>query len=283
MGMAQELYAQHPLARDLLEHANHLLGFRITDIMFSGPEEKLRETAITQPAIFLHSAVLVKLAGEGFKPDMVAGHSLGEFSALVANRTLSFEAGLQLVRQRAQAMQEACDAAPSAMAAIIGLDDAVAEKICAECTNVVPANYNCPGQLVISGSAEGVRLAGEKLKAAGARMVVPLNVAGAFHSPFMESARKKLEDAILKAAFSKPLCPVYQNADALPHSEPHEIRQNLIRQLTAPVLWTQTIRNMLRDGATSFTELGPGRVLSGLLKKIDKTITIEEASFPKGM
>ncbi|HXH18304.1 MAG TPA: ACP S-malonyltransferase [Chitinophagales bacterium] len=273
-GMAKDIYEQHAVVRELMEQANRLLGYRITEIMFNGPEQKLKETEITQPAIFLHSVALVKLAGESFKPGMVAGHSLGEFSALVASGTLSFEDGLILVRQRAKAMQEACDAVPSTMAAVIGLDDETVEKICAEFNDVVPANYNCPGQLVISGSVEGVARAGERLKAAGARMVAPLKVAGAFHSPFMEPARKKLEDAILHVTFSQSLCPVYQNVDALPHTSADEIRRNLIRQLTAPVLWTQTIRNMIHDGATSFTEMGPGKVLSGLVKKVDKAVEV---------
>ena len=276
-GMAKDLYQQHALVRELLEQANHLLGFRITDVMFNGPEEKLKETEITQPAVFLHSVALVKLAGENFYPDMVAGHSLGEFSALVANKTLSFEDGLKLVKQRAKAMQEACDATPSTMAAIVGLDDAVVEKICNEFKDVVPANYNCPGQLVISGSMEGVNLAGEKLKATGARMVIPLKVAGAFHSPFMEPARKKFAEAILSVKFNQPDCPVYQNVDALPHTDAQQIQQNLIRQLTAPVLWTQTIRNMIHNGATSFTEMGPGKVLSGLVKKVDKAVEVAGA------
>jgi len=270
-GMAKELYEQHDAVKELFEKANALLGFRITDIMFNGTEEKLKETEITQPAVFLHSIALVQLAGESFQPAMVAGHSLGELSALVAGKTLSFEDGLLLVRQRAKAMQEACALAPSTMAAIVGLEDEVVEKICAESKDVVPANYNCPGQLVISGSVEGVHLAGEKLKAAGARMIVPLKVAGAFHSPFMEPASKELEEAILRVKFSRPVCPVYQNVDAQPHTNVDEIRRNLILQLTAPVRWTQTIQNMSRDGATSFIETGPGKVLQGLVKKINKT------------
>lgn len=275
-GMAKELYEQNDAIRALIENANQLLGFRISDIMFNGPEEKLKETEITQPAVFLHSIAAVKFAAEGFHPGMVAGHSLGEFSALVASQTLSLEDGLKLVQQRARAMQEACDATPSTMAAIVGLDDAVVERICAEFADVVPANYNCPGQLVISGSVEDVNHASEKMKAAGARMVVPLKVAGAFHSPFMEPARKKLEEAIMRTEFSHPICPVYQNADGLPHKQPDEIRINLIRQLTAPVLWTQTILNMIHDGASSFSEMGPGKVLSGLVKKIDKAAQITD-------
>ncbi len=270
-GMAKELYDQHDAARTLFEQANELLGFRIEEIMFNGPDDKLKETEITQPAVFLHSMAAVNLEGNNFHPDMVAGHSLGEFSALVASRALSFEDGLKLVQQRAKAMQEACDATPSTMAAIVGLDDAVVERICAEFTDVVPANYNCPRQLVISGSVEGVNHASEKMKTAGARMVVPLKVAGAFHSPFMEPARKKLEEAIMRAKFSRPICPVYQNVDGLPHTHPDEIRINLIRQLTAPVLWTQSILNMIHDGASLFSEMGPGKVLSNLVKKIEKT------------
>lgn len=273
-GMAKDLYEQHDSIRSLMEQANELLGFRITDIMFNGPEERLKETEITQPAIFLHSLAVVQLSGENFRPDMVAGHSLGEFSALVANKTLSFEDGLKLVQQRARAMQEACDATPSTMAAIIGLEERIVEKICAEFNDVVPANYNCPGQLVISGSNEGIKLACEKMKAADARMTVELKVAGAFHSPFMEPARKKLEQAIMQAKFNTPACPVYQNVDGLAHTQPDEIRINLIRQLTAPVLWTQTILNMISDGATSFSEMGPGKVLSGLVKKIDKAAQV---------
>lgn len=271
-GMAKDIYEQYPLVKNLFEQANEMLGFRIIDIMFNGPEEKLKETEITQPAVFLHSIALVKLAGENFQPAMVAGHSLGELSALVANQTMSFEDGLLLVQQRAKAMQDACCATPSTMAAIVGLDDAVVEKVCNECDEVIPANYNCTGQLVISGSVEGVQVASEKLKAAGARMIVPLKVAGAFHSKFMEPARRKLEEAILQTKFQKPLCPVYQNIDAKPHTDPMEIQQNLISQLTAPVLWTQTIQNMIQDGATSFIEAGPGKVLQGLVKKVNKTI-----------
>ena len=271
-GMAKDLYEQHALVQHLFKQANEMLGFHIIDVMFNGPEEKLKETEITQPAVFLHSVALVKLAGENFQPAMVAGHSLGEFSALVANQTLSFEDALMLVYQRSKAMQEACCVTPSTMAAIVGLEDAVVEKICSECDEVIPANYNCTGQLVISGSVEGVKVASEKLKTAGARMIVPLKVAGAFHSKFMEPARKKLEEAILQTNFKKPLCPVYQNIDAKPHTDPIQIRQNLIRQLTAPVLWTQTIQNMIQDGASSFIEVGPGKVLQGLVKKVNKAI-----------
>lgn len=271
-GMAKDLYEQHTLVKDLFEQANTLLGFRITDVMFNGPEEKLKETDITQPAIFLHSIALVKLAGEDFQPAMVAGHSLGEFSALVASGALGFEDGLLLVQQRAKAMQDACSITSSTMAAIVGLEDNVVEQICGECDEVIPANYNCTGQLVISGSVEGVTTASEKLKAAGARMVVPLKVAGAFHSKYMAPAGKTLEEAILKTNFKKPVCPIYQNVDAKPHTEPQEIQQNLIKQLTAPVLWTQTIQNMIADGATSFVEAGPGKVLQGLVKKVNKTV-----------
>ncbi|GIV34531.1 MAG: malonyl CoA-acyl carrier protein transacylase [Chitinophagales bacterium] len=276
-GMAKDLYTQQPAVRQLLDRADSLLGFCITRIMFEGPEEQLKETVVTQPAVFLHSMALLHVAGNQFKPDMVAGHSLGEFSALVASRVLTFEDGLRLVQRRAQAMQEACSMVPSTMAAIVGLEDAVVEQICAAFEDVIPANYNCPGQVVISGSVEGVEKASIRFKEAGARMVIPLKVAGAFHSPFMEPARKKLEQAIRDTPFSKAICPVYQNVDALPHIDPQDIRDNLIRQLTAPVYWTQTIRNMLQHGATSFTEVGPGKVLQGLVKKVDPTA--QTASF----
>lgn len=270
-----DLHKQHETVRSLFEQAHDILGFDISKVMFDGPEDELKKTEITQPAIFLHSIAEVKLAGDDFKPDMVAGHSLGEFSALVANSALSFEDGLKLVRQRALAMQEACDAAPSTMAAIIGLDDEVVANICKELEDVVPANFNCPGQVVISGSVDGVKQACEKLKEAGARLTVPLKVAGAFHSPFMESARKRLEAAIAQTDFHQPICPVYQNVNGKPIADPFEIKANLIAQLTRPVLWTQTIQNMITDGANQFTEMGPGNVLVGLVKKIDRSIAFE--------
>lgn len=273
-GMGKNLYESSPLAKELFEKANDILGFRITDIMFNGTEEELKQTKVTQPAIFLHSVILAKTMGDSFHPDMVAGHSLGEFSALVANRTLTFEDGLVLVSKRAMAMQKACEQTPSTMAAILGLDDKIVEDICASITDhvVVPANYNCPGQLVISGSIEGVNIACEKLKAAGAKRALVLPVGGAFHSPLMEPARVELEAAINATAFSEPVCPVYQNVNASPVSAPSEIRKNLVSQLTAPVKWTQTMERMIADGATSFTEVGPGKVLQGLVKKVSKDI-----------
>lgn len=269
IGMGKDLYENNPVARQMFEKANEILGFRITDIMFEGTDEQLRQTNVTQPAIFLHSVVLAKTLGEEFNPDMVAGHSLGEFSALVAAGALSFEDGLKLVAARANAMQEACMIKPSTMAAVLGLADEVAEQACAETEGVVVcANYNSPGQIVISGEVEAVAAAGEKLKAAGARRVVPLAVGGAFHSPCMEPARAKLAEAIAATNVTEPICPVYQNVDALPHTDPSEIKANLIAQLTAPVRWTQTVRNMVADGANIFVELGPGKVLQGLVKKI---------------
>lgn len=273
-GMGKELYDSSAQAKDLFEKANDILGFRITDIMFSGTEEELKQTKVTQPAIFLHSVVLAKTMGENFQPGMVAGHSLGEFSSLVANRTLTFEDGLVLVSKRAMAMQKACERTPSTMAAILGLDDKAVEDICASITNevVVPANYNCPGQLVISGSIEGVNQACEKMKAAGAKRALVLPVGGAFHSPLMEPARVELEAAINSTTFGQPICPVYQNVNASPVSSPDEIKKNLIAQLTAPVRWTQTMERMIADGATSFTEVGPGKVLQGLVKKVSRDI-----------
>jgi [acyl-carrier-protein] S-malonyltransferase len=273
-GMGKELYDSHPIAKEMFERANEILGFRITDIMFSGTEEELKQTKVTQPAIFLHSVILAKTMGEGFKPDMVAGHSLGEFSALVANKTLTFEDALKLVKVRAFAMQKACESNPSTMAAILNLDDAVVEKICEEISNageiVVAANYNCPGQLVISGTIKGVNEACEKMKAAGAKRALVLPVGGAFHSPLMRPAREELAAAIAETNFSIPLCPVYQNVNAMPVIDPKEIRENLVAQLTSPVRWTQTIQNMIADGATNFVEVGPGKVLQGLVKKINK-------------
>jgi [acyl-carrier-protein] S-malonyltransferase len=279
--MGKDLYENSPVAKEMFEKANEILGFRITDIMFNGTEEELKQTKVTQPAIFLHSVVLAATIGESFKPEMVAGHSLGEFSALVANKTLNFESALKLVYQRALAMQKACELNPSTMAAILNLDDKVVEAICAEITNggntVVAANYNCPGQLVISGSNEGVNIACEKLKAAGAKRALVLPVGGAFHSPLMEPARVELEAAINATTFNKPICPVYQNVTAAAISDPNEIKKNLIAQLTAPVKWTQTVEKMIADGASSFTEVGPGKVLQGLVKKVNKDMEAASA------
>ena len=273
VGMGKDLYDNSPMARDLFEKANEILGFRITDLMFSGTDEDLRQTKVTQPAIFLHSVLLAKTLGEGFQPEMVAGHSLGEFSALVANGALSFEDGLLLVSKRALAMQKACEAEPSTMAAIVGLDDEIVEKVCGEIDEVVvPANYNCPGQLVISGSIHGIDLACAKLTEAGAKRAIKLSVGGAFHSPLMEPARAELAEAINSTHFSKPVCPVYQNVNACAVSDPEVIKANLIAQLTAPVRWTQTVKNMIADGATLFTEIGPGQVLQGLVKKVDRSV-----------
>ncbi len=275
VGMGKELYETSALAKELFEKANELLGFRITDIMFSGTDEELKQTKVTQPAIFLHSVILAKIMGESLKPDMVAGHSLGEFSALVANKTLSFEDALLLVSKRALAMQKACELNPSTMAAITNLDDKIIETICAEINQsgeiVVPANYNCPGQLVISGSMNGINIACEKLKEAGAKRALVLPVGGAFHSPIMQPAAIELEAAINSTNFAQPICPIYQNVTANAVSDPNQIKKNLIAQLTAPVKWTQTIQQMVVDGATSFTEVGPGKVLQGLVKKINPT------------
>lgn len=271
-GMGKELYDNNPQAKILFEKANDILGFRITDTMFTGTDEELKQTRITQPAIFLHSVILALTQGDDFKPDMVAGHSLGEFSALVANKTLSFEDALQLVYKRAMAMQKACEINPSTMAAILNLDDKVVEEICAQITKegnvVVAANYNCPGQLVISGSTEGINIACERLKAAGAKRALVLPVGGAFHSPLMEPARIELEAAINSTNFNQPVCPVYQNVTASAVSDPAQIKMNLIAQLTAPVKWTQSVQQMVADGATQFIEVGPGKVLQGLVKKI---------------
>ena len=270
IGMGKDLYESSEKAKALFEQANEILGFRITDIMFEGTKEELTQTKVTQPAVFLHSVILAMTA-ESFTPDMVAGHSLGEFSALVANGALSFEDGLKLVSQRAQAMQKACEMNPSTMAAILGLADDVVENVCAEIKEVVvAANYNCPGQLVISGSNEGIQIACEKMKEAGARRALPLAVGGAFHSPLMEPAREELAAAIEATAFNTPKCPVYQNVDAKPYTNPEEIKANLIAQLTSPVRWTQTVENMVADGATHFIESGPGKVLQGLVKKISR-------------
>ncbi len=274
VGMGKELYDSSSLAKDLFEKANTLLGFRITDLMFSGTDEDLKQTKVTQPAIFLHSVVMALNMGDALKPDMVAGHSLGEFSALVANKALSFEDALMLVKKRANAMQKACEMNPSTMAAILNLDDKVVEDICAEVTAsgeiVVAANYNCPGQLVISGSINGVNIACEKMKAAGAKRALILPVGGAFHSPLMEPARTELAEAINSTNFNNPICPVYQNVNAIAVIDPKEIQKNLIAQLTAPVRWTQTVQNIIFDGATSFVEVGPGKVLQGLVKKVNK-------------
>jgi len=277
-GMGQDLYNAQPLAKQLFEQANEILGFRITDIMFSGTEEELKQTKVTQPAIFLHSVILAKSLGSSFQPAMVAGHSLGEFSALVANGTLNFESGLKLVSQRALAMQAACEAVPSTMAAILGLDDNIVEEICAATPGiVVAANYNCPGQLVISGEISAVEKACEKLTEAGARRALILPVGGAFHSPLMEPARVKLEAAIAATTFNQPACPVYQNVTASAVSDPVAIQANLIAQLTAPVRWTQTMQQMLADGATEIIEVGPGKVLQGLFKKVDRAINTSSA------
>ncbi len=272
VGMGKDLYDTHNEARQLFEQANEILGFRITDLMFSGTDEDLKQTKVTQPAIFLHSVILAKVEGNGFKPEMVAGHSLGEFSALVSAGALSFEDGLKLVAARANAMQKACELQPSTMAAVLGLDDFTVEDICQRVSDVVvPANYNCPGQLVISGTIAGVEKACELLKEAGAKRALVLNVGGAFHSPLMESARVELEHAIVNTDIKEPVCPIYQNIDAKPYTDAALIKQNLIAQLTGPVRWTQTVAQMLQDGATSFTEVGPGNVLQGLVKKVDRT------------
>ena len=271
VGMGKELYDLSGKARSMFDEANDILGLNITDIMFNGPAEGLIQTNVTQPAIFLHSVILASVLGDDFKPGMVAGHSLGEFSALVAAKALSFQDGLRLVAARANAMQKACELQPSTMAAILGLDDFTVEDVCQRVSDVVvTANYNCPGQLVISGTIAGVDEACEKLLAAGAKRALKLKVGGAFHSPLMESARVELETAIIATEINTPVCPIYQNIDAKPYTDPSKIKLNLIAQLTGPVRWTQTVIHMLDDGATSFTEVGPGNVLQGLIKKIDK-------------
>ncbi len=273
VGMGKELYDTNPEARELFEKANEILGFRITDLMFEGTEEDLRQTKVTQPAIFLHSVLLAKSLGEDFKPDMVAGHSLGEFSALVAAGALSFEEGLKLVSKRAMAMQKACELQPSTMAAVLALPDEKVEEICATVDDVVaPANYNCPGQVVISGTIEGIDAACAKMLEAGAKRALKLKVGGAFHSPLMMPAQEELAEAIEAAEFKTPVCPVYQNVDGKPHTDPAEIKANLVKQLTAPVRWTQDVQAMVKDGATEFVELGPGNVLQGLVKKIAKEV-----------
>jgi len=278
-GMGLNLYENSPLAQELFEQANDILGFQITDIMFEGSTEDLKETKVTQPAIFLHSVILAKTLGNSFKPDMVAGHSLGEFSALVANGTLNFEDGLKLVFKRALAMQKACELQPSTMAAVLGLEDAIVEKICASTPGiVVAANYNCPGQLVISGDVEAVNSACETLKTEGAKRALVLPVGGAFHSPLMEPAREELAAAIENTLFSKPMCPIYQNVTAKAVIDETAIRLNLISQLTAPVRWTQSVQQMISDGATLFTEVGPGNVLQGLVKKINREAQTASAS-----
>ncbi len=278
VGMGLDVYEQYPQAQELFENANDILGFSITDIMFEGTAEDLKQTKVTQPAIFLHSVILGKVMGDAFQPDMVAGHSLGEFSALVANGTLEFEDGLTLVSQRAKAMQKACELQPSTMAAVLGLEDAVVEKICEEVEGiVVPANYNCPGQLVISGEVEAVNEACEKLKEAGARRALVLPVGGAFHSPLMEPAREELAAAIEQTNFKNPNCPVYQNVPTTAVTDPEQIKANLIAQLTAPVKWTQSVQHMIANGASDFVEVGPGKVLQGLVKKIDAQVATTSA------
>lgn len=274
VGMGKDLYENNPVAKEMFDKANEILGFNITDLMFNGTDEDLRQTKVTQPAIFLHSVILAKTMGDDFNPDMVAGHSLGEFSALVAAGALSFEDGLRLVSARAQAMQKACEKTPSTMAAVLALPDAKVEELCASVTEgvVVPANYNCPGQIVISGSIEGVDAACAKMLEAGAKRALKLKVGGAFHSPLMEPARAELADAIAHTDFHAPKCPVYQNVNAEPQIDPETIKKNLIAQLTAPVRWTQTVQNMIAAGADTFVEVGPGAVLQGLVKKISSEV-----------
>ncbi|MBQ7762833.1 MAG: ACP S-malonyltransferase [Flavobacteriales bacterium] len=272
-GMGADLYEKYPQAKEMFDKADEILGFQISKIMFSGTDEELRQTKVTQPAVFLHSVVLAKVLGDNFKPDMVAGHSLGEFSALVAAGAMNFEDGLRLVSKRALAMQKACEAVPSTMAAVLALPDEKVEEICAATEGVVvPANYNCPGQLVISGEIPAVDAACEAAKAAGAKRALRLPVGGAFHSPLMEPAREELAKAIAETPFSKPVCPVYQNVSTTAVTDPEEIKKNLIAQLTAPVKWTQSVRNMVADGATVFVEVGPGKVLQGLVKKIEPSV-----------
>lgn len=279
-GMGKDLCEKSPVAADMFRSADQILGFSITDLMFSGTEEDLRQTKVTQPAIFLHSTILAAVLENSFRPDMVAGHSLGEFSALVANKTLSFEDGLKLVSKRALAMQKACELNPSTMAAILGMEDEIVEEVCASIQEVVvPANYNSPGQIVISGSNEGIDKAIEILKTKGAKRALKLSVGGAFHSPLMEPARLELEEAIRNTLFSKPICPVYQNVNAKASTDPDEIKANLVLQLTSPVRWTQSVINMISGGATSFTEVGPGSVLQGLIKKINRDAVTEGAVY----
>ena len=279
IGMGKDLYEKSTIAKERFEKANEILGFRITDLMFAGTDDDLKQTKVTQPAIFLHSTILATVLGTSFRPDMVAGHSLGEFSALVANRALSFEDGLVLVSKRALAMQQACEKTPSTMAAILGLDDFTVEEVCASIKEiVVPANYNSPGQIVISGTNEGIDKAIEILKEKGAKRALKLAVSGAFHSPIMEPAQAELEEAIKSTDFNKPICPVYQNVNARPSTDPEEIKRNLVAQLTSPVRWTQSVINMISDGAYSFVEVGPGCVLQGLIKKVNKDILTEGAA-----
>ena len=276
VGMGKDLYENHTLAKELFDKADSILGFKITDIMFAGTDEQLKQTNVTQPAVFLHSVISALCLGDAFKPDMVAGHSLGEFSALVASGALSFEDGLKLVAARANAMQKACEKNPGTMAASIALPDETVEHVCEEVSKegkvVVAANYNCPGQLVISGEKDAINEACEKLKAAGAKRALPLMVGGAFHSPLMQPAKDELQEAIEKTNFSTPSCPVYQNVDAKPHTDPSEIKANLIAQLTSPVRWTKSVQNMIADGADDFTECGPGRALRGMIGRIDRSV-----------
>jgi [acyl-carrier-protein] S-malonyltransferase len=280
IGMGKDLYDKSPLAKEMFEKANSILGFSITDIMFAGTDEELKQTRVTQPAIFLHSTILATVLGESFRPDMVAGHSLGELSALVANKTLLFEDGLVLVSKRASAMQKACEKTPSTMAAIIGAEDSLIEDVCASITDiVVPANYNCPGQIVISGSNEGIDKAIEILKEKGVKRAIKLAVGGAFHSPLMEPARIELEEAIKSTNFTKPICAIYQNVNAEPSVDPENIKANLVAQLTSPVRWTQSVINMISGGASYFVEVGPGNVLQGLIKKVNRDAATESASF----
>jgi [acyl-carrier-protein] S-malonyltransferase len=277
VGMGKDLYETSALAKELFDKADEILGFKITDVMFAGTDEQLKETKVTQPAVFLHSVISALCLGDDFKPAMVAGHSLGEFSALVASGALSFEDGLRLVAARANAMQKACEANPGTMAAIIGVDDEKVEEICAEVSKdgklVIPANYNCPGQLVISGDTEAINEACEKLKEAGAKRALPLKVGGAFHSPLMQPAKDELQAAIEQTTFSTPKCPVYQNVDAKPYTDAAEIKANLIAQLTSPVRWTKSVQNMIADGADDFTECGPGKALQGMIGRIDKAVS----------
>jgi [acyl-carrier-protein] S-malonyltransferase len=280
IGMGKDLDEKSPIAKKMFEKADSILGFHITDLMFAGTDEDLKQTKVTQPAIFLHSTILAAVLGNSFNPDMVAGHSLGEFSALVANKTLSFEDGLILVSKRAMAMQKACEKTPSTMAAILGLDDKIVEEVCASIKDVVvPANYNSPGQIVISGSNDGIDKAIDLLKGKGAKRALKLPVGGAFHSPLMEPARMELEEAIRDTRFSKPVCPVYQNVNADPSTDPEVIKSNLVLQLTSPVRWTQSVLNMISGGATTFIEVGPGNVLQGLIKKVNRDVVTEGATF----
>lgn len=274
VGMGKDLYDSNAEVREMMEKANEILGFRITDLMFEGTDEDLKQTSVTQPAIFIHSVALAKVVGAEIKPDMAAGHSLGEFSALVAAGAMSFEDGLRLVSARAKAMQKACEVNPSTMAAVLALPDETVEAICADIDGVVCANYNCPGQIVISGTNKAIDAACPKMLEAGAKRALKLKVGGGFHSPCMEPARAELAEAIAATEIHTPQCPVYQNVDALPHTDPAEIKANLIAQLTAPVRWTQTVKNMIADGATEFIELGPGKVLQGLVSKIDRSVAV---------